>query len=293
MRTPHCKQNYISATSLRGLGESFSGTLGEDSCKWEVPVAGKRFDGVAYKKDTAPGNLRSHLFLARTHDATFTPAEIGVFPARTAEFDPLPFLRELSPGRSGKDYRRKQTIFSQGDPADAVFYIQCGMVKLRVVSRSGKEAIVAMLPEGSFFGECCLADQPFRISSAYTVQRSTIIRVEKATMLDALQRRPEFSRYLLSYLLSRSIRMEADLLDQLFNSSERRLARLLLLLSKFGLAEEPVPISATISQGTLAEMIGTTRPRVSHFLNRFRNLGFIDYDGGVMHVHSSLARVLA
>lgn len=222
----------------------------------------------------------------------FSPAEIGASSEATAAFDPRFFLTKLGTGKTSREYRDKQAIFSQGDAADAVFYIQSGKVKLTVVSKRGKEAVVAILPEASFFGEGCLAGQPVRMSTASTVQRSTIIRVEKGVMLDLLHQEPEFAERFLAYLLSRNIRMEADLVDHLFNSSEKRLARLLLLLANFGQESKPIPVIAKMSQETLAEMIGTTRSRVSFFLNRFRDLGFIDYNGGGMHVHSSLVSVV-
>jgi CRP-like cAMP-binding protein len=187
----------------------------------------------------------------------------------------------------------EEAVFSQGDPADAVFYIQTGRVKLNVVSKSGKEAVIAMLPEDHFFGEGCLAGQPLRMATASALQRSTIVRVEKQVMLSLLRREADFAQQFLTHLLSRNIRMEADLVDHLFNSSEKRLARLLLLMANFGQESKPVPVIAKMSQETLAEMIGTTRSRVSFFLNRFRELGFIDYNGGTgMQVHSSLVSVV-
>jgi CRP-like cAMP-binding protein len=160
------------------------------------------------------------------------------------------------------------------------------------VSKSGKEAVIAHLPENSFFGEGCLAGQPLRMASASTLQRSTIVRIEKTAMVGLLQREPEFAEQFLAYMLSRNIRMEADLVDHLFNSSEKRLARLLLLMANFGQESKPIPVIAKISQETLAEMIGTTRSRVSFFLNRFRELGFIDYSSGRMSVNSSLVNVV-
>jgi len=187
---------------------------------------------------------------------------------------------------------KDETIWSQGDAADAVFYVQSGKVKLTVVSKRGKEAVVAILQQDSFFGEGCLAGQPLRMATATAGQRSIIVRVEKQVMMSLLQDDPEFAARFLAYLLSRNIRMEADLVDHLFNSSEKRLARLLLLLANFGQESKPIPLIAKLSQETLAEMIGTTRSRVSFFLNRFRDLGFIDYDGGGMHVHSSLVSVV-
>jgi CRP-like cAMP-binding protein len=220
------------------------------------------------------------------------PAEIDAPLERPAAFDPCPFLAKLTAGQTGREYGDKQAIFSQGDKADAVFYIQSGKVKLTVVSQSGKEAVVDILPEASFFGEGSLAGQPIRMATARAVQRATVVRVTKEAMVRLLHQEPEFAERFLAYLLSRNLRLEADLVDHLFNSSEKRLARLLLLLANFGQESKPIPVVAKISQQTLAEMIGTTRSRVSFFLNRFRDLGFIDYNGGGMHVHSSLVSVV-
>jgi len=209
------------------------------------------------------------------------------------KIDPGSLLSKVEFGRSKREYVAEERVFSQGDPADAVYYIQTGKVKLNVVSASGKEAVIALLPQDHFFGEGCLAGQPLRMATASAVQRSTIVRVEKQVMIDLLRRESEFAQQFLTHLLSRNIRMEADLVDHLFNSSEKRLARLLLLMANFGQESKPVPVIAKISQETLAEMIGTTRSRVSFFLNRFRDLGFIDYDGGAgMQVHSSLVSVV-
>jgi CRP-like cAMP-binding protein len=176
--------------------------------------------------------------------------------------------------------------------ANAVFYIQSGKVKLTVVSMNGKEAVIAHLPEGSFFGEASLAGESLRISSANALQPSTIIRIEKTAMQDLLHREPEFAEQFLAHLLSRNVRMQADLVDHLFNSSEKRLARLLMLMANFGQESKPIPVIAKISQETLAEMIGTTRSRVSFFLNKFRDLGYIDYNGGGMVINSSLVNVV-
>jgi len=225
-------------------------------------------------------------------EISLSPPEIGTSPEHSAAFDPSAFLLKLSTGKSKQEYQDNEAVFSQGDAADAVFYIQSGKVKLTAVSKRGKEAVIAILPEGSFFGEGCLAGQPFRMSTARTVERSTIIRVEKRVMVGLLHREPEFAERFLGYLLSRNIRMEADLVDHLFNSSEKRLARLLLLMANFGQESKPIPLIAKMSQETLAEMIGTTRSRVSFFMNRFRDLGFINYDGGGMHIHSSLVSVV-
>jgi len=225
---------------------------------------------------------------AATLETTLDQPDVGS--ESIAAFNPHLFLTNLR--RSSTLYLSSECVFSQGDAADAVFYIESGKVKLTVVSKRGKGAVVAILPEGSFFGEGCLAGQPLRMSTATSVQKSAIMRVEKAVMLDLLHREPEFAERFLGYVLSRNIRMEADLVDHLFNSSEKRLARLLLLLANFGQESKPIPVIAKMSQETLAEMIGTTRSRVSFFLNRFRDLGFIDYNGGGMHVHSSLISVV-
>ena len=182
-------------------------------------------------------------------------------------------------------------VFSQGDPADAIFYIQKGKVKLTVVSEHGKEAVIAILEAGDFFGEGCLAGQPLRIATAGAISECAIMRLEKSDTIRVLHDEPAFSELFLEYLLSRNIRIEEDLVDQLFNSSEKRLARLLLLLANFGKEGKPEPVIANISQETLAEMIGTTRSRVSHFMNKFRKLGFIDYNGG-LKVHSSLLNIV-
>jgi CRP-like cAMP-binding protein len=237
-------------------------------------------------KQTAPSSPDT------VHKAMVSPAEIGTSSERTAAFDPRLFLAKLDVGKSKQEYQEDESVFSQGDAADAVFYLQSGKVKLTAVSTQGKEAVVAILPEGSFFGEGCLAGQPLRMATASTVEPSAIIRVEKRIMVGMLHKEPEFAERFLAYLLSRNIRMEADLVDHLFNSSEKRLARLLLLMANFGQESKPIPLIAKMSQETLAEMIGTTRSRVSFFLNRFRDLGFIDYNGGGMHVHSSLVSVV-
>lgn len=230
------------------------------------------------------------------------PAEVRVTPshqveldapsARASVFEPRTFLGKLISANNSREYKDKQVIFSQGDPADAVFYLRAGKVKLAVVSKRGKEAVIAILPEHSFFGEGCLIGQPLRISTASSVQRSSVIRVKKSAMLNLLRQDRTFAESFLTYVLTRNIRMEADLVDHLFNSSEKRLARLLLLLANFGQESKPVPVVAKMDQETLAEMIGTTRSRVSFFMNRFRKLGFIDYNGNAMHVHSSLISVI-
>lgn len=206
-------------------------------------------------------------------------------------FDPKSFLAMVGEGRSIGEYREDEIVFSQGDPADAVFYVQSGKVKLTVVSEQGKEAVVALLGTNDFFGEGCLAGQARRIATVATMTDSVIARVEKAAIVRVIRQEPAFSGMFIAHLLARVVRVEADFVDQLFNSSEKRLARLLLLLANFGKEEKPEPILAKISQETLAEMIGTTRSRVSFFLNKFRKLGLIDYNGSI-EVHSSLLNVV-
>ena len=207
------------------------------------------------------------------------------------EFDPKAFLASVGAGRTVAKAREGQVIFSQGDPADALFYIQKGKVKVTTLSTQGKEAVVAILGPGDFFGEGCLAGQPLRISSVAALAPSSIVRLQKAAVIRVLHDEPAFSELFMTHLLARNIRMEADLIDQLFNSSEKRLARLLLLLANFGKEGRPQAIVAKISQETLAEMIGTTRSRVSFFMNKFRRLGFIEYNGH-LEVHSSLLSVV-
>ena len=201
-------------------------------------------------------------------------------------------LNRFMAGKSRREYQTGESIFSQGDPSNAVFFIQSGKVKLTVVSISGKEAVIAHLPAASFFGEASLTGEPQRNSSANALESSAIIRIDKKAMQDLLHREPEFAEQFLAYLLSRNNRMQADLVDHLFNSSEKRLARLLMMMANFGQETKPIPVIAKISQETLAEMIGTTRSRVSFFLNRFRDLGYIDYNCGGMQIKSSLVNVV-
>jgi CRP/FNR family cyclic AMP-dependent transcriptional regulator len=206
-------------------------------------------------------------------------------------FDPKAFLARVEHGKTTKQYRSKQVIFTQGDPADAVFYVESGKIKLTVVSTRGKEAVIGVLDEGSFFGEGCLAGQPLRISTASAIQASKILRVDRATMVSVLHRDPQFAELFIAYLLSRNVRIEEDLVDQLFNSAEKRLARILLLLAHYGKETKPDALVPQVSQETLAAMVGTTRSRVSHFMNRFRKMGFIHYNGG-LQVHSALLTVV-
>jgi CRP/FNR family cyclic AMP-dependent transcriptional regulator len=211
--------------------------------------------------------------------------------AKKVPFDPKVFLATANDGRSLSKYRKNKVIFSQGEPADSVFYIQKGQVKVTVISEQGKEAIVAVSGPDEFCGEGCLTGQPRRMATATAMTECEIMRLDKAAVIRVLHEEPAFSEMFVSHLLARTIRVEADLVDQLFNSSEKRLARALLLLANFGKEGRPEPIVAKISQGTLAEMIGTTRARVSFFMNKFRKLGLIDYNGH-LEIHSSLLNVV-
>ena len=206
-------------------------------------------------------------------------------------FDPAVFLETAANGRVVSTHRKRQVIFSQGDAADAVFYIRKGKVKVTVISEHGKEAVVAILGVDEFLGEGCLIGQPKRLATAIAMTDCVTMRVEKPELMRVLQAEPEFSQMFISHILARSARIEEDLVDQLFNSTEKRLARVLLLLANFGKEGRPEPIATKISQETLAEMIGTTRSRVSHFMNKFRDLGFIEYNGQ-LEVHSSLLSVM-
>jgi CRP-like cAMP-binding protein len=209
------------------------------------------------------------------------------------DFDPKKFLATIGEGRKVVAFPKKQTIFTQGDAADAIFYIQKGKVRLTVVSKIGKEATLGILNEGEFFGEGGLAGQPLRMGSATAMTDCELLRIDKKAMMLALHREHTFSDLFVAYLLARNIRYEEDLVDQLFNSSEKRLARILLLLAHFGKEGAPQTVIPKISQETLAEMIGTTRSRVSFFMNRFRELGFLDYEGGSgLQVHSSLLNIV-
>jgi len=209
----------------------------------------------------------------------------------SAAFSLKQFLGKVGIGRSIANYRKNQVVFSQGDPADAVCYIQKGKLKLAVVSSHGREGVISILGAGDFFGEGCLVGQPLRMATAIAIAECSIMRLERAAMIDVLQREPKLSDRFLTHLLSRNIRLEEDLVDQLFNSSEKRLARLLLLLANFGKEGKPEPVLVKISQETLAGMVGTTRSRVSFFMNKFRKLGLIHYNGG-LEVHSSLLNII-
>jgi CRP/FNR family cyclic AMP-dependent transcriptional regulator len=216
-----------------------------------------------------------------------------VLPRRkaTTPFDPTVFLTKTNGGKKINAYRSNQCIFVQGDPADDIFYIQKGKVKLTVVSKRGKEAVVALLGEGDFFGEGCLAGQALRMATAVTISPCSIMKLDKAGVIRLLREEPAFSEMFVAHLLSRNIKIEEDLVDQLFNSSEKRLARVLLLLANFGKEGKPEEVIPKMSQETLAEIVGTTRSRVSFFMNRFRKLGFIEYNGS-LKIHSSLLNVI-
>ena len=211
--------------------------------------------------------------------------------AKSVSFDPDVFLATVNHGRCMSEYRPGRVLFSQGDAGDSVFYIVRGKIKIAVTSEQGREAVVGVLGEGDFFGEGCLIALPFRLATATTMTDATVMRIEKAEMIRVLHAEPAFAEVFTAHLLTRNSRIEADLVDHLFNSSEMRLARTLLLLANFGKEGKPEFITTRISQETLAEMVGTTRPRVSFFMNKFRKLGFIDYNGEIT-VNSSLLSVV-
>jgi CRP-like cAMP-binding protein len=206
-------------------------------------------------------------------------------------FDPKDYLAKVGGGRSIATYRKGQRIYAQGDAADAVFFVKRGKVKITIVSKQGKEAVIAILGKDEFIGEGCLAGQRTRMTTATALTECEIMRLDKSTIVNALHTEPAFSALFVAHLLTRNIRIEEDLVDQLFNSSEKRLARALLLLANFGKEGKPEPIIAKVSQEMLADMIGTTRSRVSFFMNKFRKLGFISYNGKI-EVHSSLLNVV-
>jgi CRP/FNR family cyclic AMP-dependent transcriptional regulator len=213
--------------------------------------------------------------------------------AKRRKFDTQTFLSSIDGGRTISAFPKKQTIFAQGDSSDAVFYIREGKIRLTVVSQGGKEATIGILNKGDFFGEGCLTGQPLRMCTATALTDCTVMRIDKKAMVEVLNREHAFSDMFVAYLLTRNIRYEEDLVDQLFNSSEKRLARVLLQLAHFGKDGEPEVVIPKISQGALAEMVGTTRSRVNLFMNRFRKVGFIDYQAGdELQVHSSLLNIV-
>jgi CRP/FNR family transcriptional regulator, cyclic AMP receptor protein len=210
---------------------------------------------------------------------------------RKRSFEVKVFLTTVDGGRTVSNYRKNQKIFAQGDPADSVFYIQEGKVKVCVLSEQGKEAVVAIHGKGDFFGDGCLTGQPRRLATVMAMTECVIMRLDKAAMMKVLHNEPKFSEAFMAFLLVRKARVEEDLVDQLFNSSEKRLARVLLLMANFGKEGKPEPVIAKISQETLADIVGTTRSRVSTFMNKFRKLGFINYNGD-LEVHQSLLNVV-
>src|SRR5271166_5067017 len=243
---------------------------------------------------TWPSGLRTVPWrYIRSHLKWYPSRQGGPAMKRKAKlpFDPKVFLSKVNGGQAISDYREDQIVFRQGDPADSVFYIQSGKVKKTVVSEQGKEAVVALLGTGDFVGEGCLTGQPLRLSTVSAMTECVIVRITKADVTRVIHEEPAFAELFISHLLARNSRVEENLVDQLFNSSKKRLARILLLLANFGKEGRPEPIIAKISQETLAEMIGTTRSRVSLFMNKFRKLGLIDYNGH-MEVHSSLLNVV-
>jgi CRP/FNR family cyclic AMP-dependent transcriptional regulator len=248
---------------------------------------------LARQSNHSPGGrkIARQTPIAPTLQTETNPISPSAAGKKRRDFDPHVFLATIGEGRKSVLFQRKQGIFAQGDTADAVFYIQTGKVKLTVVSKTGKEATIGILSDGDFFGEASLAGLALRMDSATAMTDCAVLRIERKAMIEALHREHEFSDLFVAYLLARNIRYEEDLVDQLFNSSEKRLARILLLLAHFGKEGTPETVVPKISQEMLAEMIGTTRSRVSFFMNRFRELGFIHYNGG-LQVHSSLLNVV-
>ncbi len=250
------------------------------------------FATSTYAAPTFPLGHTFPLPLAARPRLKIVSSPASALPVREPEFELQSLLEKFMPGKTRRTYLDAESIYSQGDAGNAIFYIQSGNVKLTVVSATGKEAVLAHLPAGSFFGEACMATLERRDSSACALQSSTIMRIDKTTMQALLDHEPEFARLFRAHLIARNIRMQADLVDHLFNSSEKRLARLLMLMANFGQESKPIPVIAKISQETLADMIGTTRSRVSFFLNRFRSLGYIDYNSGGMVIKSALMNIV-
>jgi len=250
------------------------------------------FATSTYTAPTFPLDIPIPLPLAARPALKVVSRPPSALPVRESASEMESLLDKFMPGKTRRNYLVAESIYSQGDAGNAIFYIQTGNVKLTVVSTAGKEAVIAHLPAGSFFGEACMVTLQHRDSSASALQSCTIVRIEKTAMQGILDREPEFARHFRAHLLSRTMRMQADLVDQLLNSSEKRLARLLMLLANFGQESKPVPVITKISQETLADMIGTTRSRVSFFLNRFRSLGYIDYSSAGMVINSTLVNVV-
>jgi CRP/FNR family cyclic AMP-dependent transcriptional regulator len=281
-RSIHALNNAIPGQRKRGYNVLERGMSGG------VPMASPRESKASTKIAVSPPIEQKS---QRTRNSPRPPPA----PKNSRKFDPQVFLDTIGEGRKALPFPKKQTIMAQGDPADAVFYLRTGKVRLTVVSKDGKEATIGILSDGSFFGEGSLAGQPLRMGSATALTDCAVLRIEKKAMVDALHREQTLSDLFVAYLLTRNIRYEEDLVDQLFNSSEKRLARVLLMVAHFGKEGIPESVIPKISQETLAEMVGTTRSRVSFFMNRFRKLGFINYAGGAeggLQVHSSLLNVV-
>lgn len=248
---------------------------------------------MAGKKATAPRKPSKPRKSITPRKPKAKPAKSGIAAdaERVPPFDARTFLTSVGAGRTSGTFQPKATIYRQGDPADAVYYIEAGKIQLTVVSEQGKEGVIAMLEAGEFFGEGCIIGQPLRMASASVTAKSTILRIEKAAMIRVLHEQPKISEMFTAFLLARNIQIEADLVDQLFNSSERRLARLLLLLANFGKEGKMESVIPPINQDVLAARVGTTRSRINFFMNKFRKLGFIEYNGG-LKVHSALLNVI-
>jgi CRP-like cAMP-binding protein len=242
-------------------------------------------------KRTAPPRLPAKRFDDMPYGTAGPKPKLAAVLAASSKFDPKQFLSRIGAGRSIAKYQRDQPVFTQGEPASAVYYVQKGKIRISVLAKSGKEAVLGIPGPGDFFGEGCLAGQPNRMASAITMTESSVMRIEMDAMVRAMRSEPKFADLFTAFLLERTLRIEEDLKDQLFNYSEKRLARLLLILANFGKEGKPEPIIPKISQEVLAEMIGTTRSRVSHFMNKFRRSGFIQYNGD-LRVHASLLSVV-
>ncbi len=234
---------------------------------------------------------RAHAYTRALGPASRGTPNVDMAAKPRPPFDPRTLLAKVGTAKTPSEYKMDQKVFSQGDPAEAIYYVQRGRVKLTVVSKGGKEAVIAILGTGAFFGEGCMAGQSLRMATAAAMSECSIMRLEKVGVIRALHDDPAFSELFLHHLLIRNIRIEEDLVDQLFNSSEKRLARVLLLLANFGKEGKPELVVPKISQETLAEIVGTTRSRISFFMNKFRKLGFIEYNGK-LEVHSSLLNVV-
>jgi CRP/FNR family cyclic AMP-dependent transcriptional regulator len=263
----------------RGLGQIVALPAGEARSAAQLRAVARAAQGMRMKIPT------------KTKNGGPNKSQEAASAAAVPPFDAHAFLISVGAGRVTKKYTARKTIFQQGDPADAVFYIEEGNVKLAVVSKQGKEAIVALLATGDFFGEGCLAGQHLHMASATAMSESIIARIEKDTMIGVLHNEPKLSEMFMTFLLSRNIKFEADLVDQLFNSSEKRLARALLLLANFGKGSKLEAVIPRVNQDVLAARVGTTRPRINFFMNKFRKLGLIEYNGG-LKVHSSLLNII-